>query len=111
MLDDVEALAGLHVLIVRPDPKKLDPLYATVVLNSTIGLMQTDKWATGSAQRDLYPKHVERFLIPVLERPKQARIAAKVREAHEARAEAVRLLENAKEAVEALILGDSQAKR
>lgn len=111
LLDDVEALAGLHVLIVRPDPNKLDPLYAAVVLNSAVGLMQTDKWATGSAQRDLYPKHIERFLVPILNRNMQTRISAKVREAHEARAEAAHLLEDAKGVVEALVLGDGPPKR
>lgn len=111
LLDAVTAMAGLHVLMVRPDRKTVDPLYLAVVLNTTVGLMQTDMWATGSAQRDLYPKHVERFLIPVLEKPVQTRIAGKVREAHEARAEAAKLLGDAKAAVEDIILTDTQPMR
>ncbi len=112
LLDDVEAFAGMDVIIIRTNPKVCDPIYAAVVLNSIVGQMQTDMWATGSAQRHLYPKDLSRFIIPLLPRPIQARIATKVLEAHESRTKAAQLLEDAKSAVEALILGDDgQPKR
>ncbi|MCW8966729.1 MAG: hypothetical protein OQK82_08615, partial [Candidatus Pacearchaeota archaeon] len=61
-----KALASNHVNILRLPSE--NPYYVGFVLNNKVGRMQTDKFSTGSAQAELYPKDIEKFLIPFVEK-------------------------------------------
>jgi restriction endonuclease S subunit len=60
----IEAIASNHVNIIRVDPSKINQLYLGVFLQSKIGRSWTDKWASGSDQKEIYPEDFEKF--PVL---------------------------------------------
>ncbi|MCI5123576.1 MAG: restriction endonuclease subunit S, partial [Candidatus Electrothrix sp. AR5] len=59
------ALASNHVNILRI--KNEDPEYVAFVMNSLIGRLQTERLSAGSAQAELYPRDIEKFLIPFTE--------------------------------------------
>jgi restriction endonuclease S subunit len=101
-LENVKALAGVDILMARPNPK-CNPIYLSVYLNSKLGMMQADQWATGSAQRHLYPETVAEFTVYLPSPSFQEKIAELVTAAYEARAKAKKLLEDAKRKVEELI--------
>ena len=92
------AVASNHVNILRLDG--INPLYAAFVLNSKIGRLQTEKMCTGSAQAELYPSDIEKFLIPILPSETQNQIAKLIQTSFALRQESKRLLESAKLAVE-----------
>lgn len=97
------ALASNHVNILRLND--INPLYAALVLNSKIGRLQTEKLCTGSAQAELYPSDIERFLLPILPKETQEQIADCIQRSFALRAESKRLLEQAKTSVEREIEG------
>ena len=101
------ALASNHVNILRV--KGVNPIYLALVLNSRIGRMQTEKLCTGSAQVEIYPNDIEKFIVPILDETIQEDIASKVQESFAMKAESKRLLNVAKEAVEIAIC-DSEEK-
>jgi len=106
-LEEKEAIASNHVTIIRTN-KECDPVYLAVYLNSPLGLMQSEQWASGSAQREIYPDDIDKFLV-YLPRPQfQQKIADLVRKSHEARKKAKQLLEEAKREVETSI--ETQSK-
>ena len=92
------ALASNHVNILRV--KGVNPLYLALVLNSKIGRLQTAKFSTGSAQAELYPYDIDRFIVPILPTSIQDHIASKIQESFTLRAESRRLLDEAKRMVE-----------
>lgn len=95
------AVASNHVNILRL--KEVNPIYAALVLNSKIGRLQTEKLCTGSAQAELYPSDIEKFLIPILPQETQKKIAELIQTSFALRQESKQLLESAKLAVEAEI--------
>lgn len=97
-LRENHALASNHVNILRV--QGVNPIYLALVLNSPIGRMQTEKLCTGSAQAELYPFDIEKFIVPILPETVQKSIAAKVQESFSLKAESHRLLEEAKLMVE-----------
>ena len=101
-LENAKALAGVDILMARPNPK-CNPIYLSVYLNSKLGMMQADQWATGSAQRHLYPETIAKFTVYLPSPSFQQKIADLVTAAYEARAKAKKLLEEAKRKVEDLI--------
>ena len=101
-LESMKAMASNHVTIVRPK-KDCDPRYLAVYLNSPLGMLQADCWATGSAQRELYPDEIAKFTVYLPSPSFQQKIADLVTAAYEARAKAKKLLEDAKRKVEDLI--------
>ena len=101
------ALASNHVNILRV--KGVNPIYLALVLNSPIGRMQTEKFCTGSAQAEIYPSDIEKFVVPILDETTQESIAAKILECFAMKAESKRLLNVAKEAVE-IAISDSEQK-
>ena len=101
-LESMKAMASNHVTIVRPK-KDCDPRYLAVYLNSPLGMLQADCWATGSAQRELYPEVLSKFTVYLPTPSFQQKIADLVTAAYEARAKAKKLLEDAKRKVEELI--------
>ena len=95
------ALASNHVNILRVEG--VNPIYLALVFNSPIGRMQTEKLCTGSAQVEIYPSDIEKFVVPILDETIQESIATKVQESFAMKAESKRLLNIAKEAVEIAI--------
>jgi len=106
-LKNDHALASNHVNILRV--KGVDPIYLALVLNSLVGRMQTEKLCTGSAQAEIYPSDIEKFVVPILNETIQETIALKVLESFAMKAESKRLLNVAKEAVE-IAISDSEEK-
>ena len=97
-LKDEPAVASNHVNILRV--RDVNPIYLALVLNSKVGRMQTEKLCTGSAQAELYPSDIEKFMIPILDTSIQESISAKIQESFELKAESKRLLDEAKMMVE-----------
>ena len=106
-LKNDHALASNHVNILRV--KGVNPIYLALVLNSPIGRMQTEKLCTGSAQAEIYPSDIEKFVVPILDETIQESIATKVQECFAMKAESKRLLSVAKEAVE-IAISDSEER-
>jgi len=103
-LEDQKAITSNHVTIIRPD-HTCNPLYLAVYLNSPLGLLQAECWASGSGQREIYPTDIAQFVVYLPSHDFQQRIADLVTRSWEARQKARQLLEEAKHKVEALIEG------
>lgn len=101
-LDDAPAFASNHVNILRLSPD-IDPAYMAMVLQSLVGQFQSQKHARGSAQAELYPADIDKFVVPLLAAQKQREIGDLVRESLAQQRESARLLEQAKARVEKLI--------
>jgi restriction endonuclease S subunit len=101
-LDDAPAFASNHVNILRLSPD-IDHAYMAMVFQSIIGQFQTQKHARGSAQAELYPTDIDKFIVPLLPTEKQQEIGNLVRESLAQQRESARLLEQAKAGVEQLI--------
>ena len=106
-LSDRKAMASNHVNMLRV--KDVNPIYLALVLNSMIGRMQTERACTGSAQAEIYPSDIEKFVVPILDEPIKENIASKVLESFAMKTESKRLLNVAKEAVE-IAISDSEEK-
>lgn len=100
---DAPAMASNHVNILRVDG--IDSGYLTMVLQSIVGSYQTEKYARGSAQAELYPSDIEKFVIPLLDDEKQLEIGNLLRKSLVTKKESEQLLEQAKSRVEELIEG------
>lgn len=103
-LENQDGIANNHVTIIRPNGS-CNPLYLAVFLNAPIGLLQTEKWASGSGQREIYPGDIARFLVYLPSETFQQKVADLVQKSHIARRKARALLKEAKTKVEALIKG------
>jgi hypothetical protein len=103
-LEDQKGIASNHVTIIRPNPS-CNPLYLAVFLNAPVGLLQTEKWASGSGQREIYPGDIARYLVYLPSETFQQKVADLVQESYQAHQKAKVLLEEAKAKIEALIEG------
>lgn len=103
-LETTRALAGVDILLVRPS-EECNPLYLAVFLNSSVGLLQSKKFCTGSGQAHIYPDHIAQYWVSPPAEELQARVADLVQQSYEARQRAKALLEEAKRKVEAFIEG------
>jgi Type I restriction modification DNA specificity domain len=101
-LREPPALASNHVNILRLKPG-IDAAYMALVLQSLVGQFQTQKHARGSAQAELYPADIDRFVVPLLDLARQEVIGNLVRESLDKEQESQKLLEEAKARVEQLI--------
>jgi len=101
-LDDLPALASNHVNILRLT-SGIDAAYMALVLQGKVGQFQTAKHARGSAQAELYPADIDKFLVPLLPASLQAEIGGLVRTSLNKQRESKSLLEQAKARVEQLI--------
>ncbi len=101
-LSDAPAMASNHVNILRLRPD-IDAAYMMLVLQSTIGQLQTQKHARGSAQAELYPADIDRFVVPLIDPDRQRAIGDLVRESLERRQKSRGLFQQAKSRVEQLI--------
>jgi len=106
-LGDMPALASNHVNTLRLRPG-YDAAYIALVMNSPVGLLQTEKHATGSTQAELYPSAIAKFLIPILNLKTMTAIGDKVRASYMALCEAKNPLEQAKRRVEEMIEQDGK---
>jgi len=101
-LIDKKALASNHVNILRLQDG-YNSQYVSFVMNSFIGRLQTEKLSAGSAQAELYPKDIDKFLIPLIKEEKQQQIAKLIEQSFSLKKQSEHLLEVAKRAVEIAI--------
>lgn len=101
-LSGAPALASNHVNILRLHPG-IDATYMALVFQSVVGQFQTQKHVRGSAQAELYPADIDRFVVPLLDPDKQKAIGDLLRESLVKQQESRQLLEQAKARVEHLI--------
>ncbi len=101
-LSDAPAMASNHVNILRLDPG-IDAAYMALVFQSIVGQFQTQQHARGSAQAELYPSDIDRFVVPLLDADKQKAIGDLLRESLLKQQESRKLLDQAKTRVEQLI--------
>ena len=101
-LSNAPAMASNHVNILRLQPG-IDAAYMALVFQSIVGQFQTQQHARGSAQAELYPSDIDRFVVPLLDADKQKAIGDLVRESLVKQRQARQLLEQAKARVEQLI--------
>lgn len=101
-LSDNPAFASNHVNILRVKPD-IDAAYMAMVFQSVVGQFQTQKHSRGSAQAELYPNDIDKFVVPILPFEQQTIIGDLVRESLVKQRESARLLEQAKARVEQLI--------
>lgn len=101
-LSDSPAMASNHVNILRLRPG-MDAAYMMLVFQSVVGQFQTKKHARGSAQAELYPADIDRFVVPLIDADKQKAVGDLVRESLVKQQESRKLLEQAKVRVEQLI--------
>ena len=95
------AVASNHVNILRLS--KGNPEYVAFVMNSLVGRLQTDRHLSGTAQPELYPRDIDKFIVPFIPDGIQSQITASLRESEKSRAQARQFLEAAKRAVEIAI--------
>ena len=101
-LSDAPAFASNHVNILRITPD-IDAAYMAMVFQSVVGQFQTQKHSRGSAQAELYPNDIDKFVVPILPFEQQKIIGDLVRESLVKQLESARLFEQAKTRVEQLI--------
>jgi restriction endonuclease S subunit len=104
-LEEDRAIASNHINILRVNV--LNPIYVAVFLNSILGQLQVKRFITGSAQAELYPSDIAKFVIWNAPERVQNRVASLVLESHGAKKKAGELLRQAimkvEEAIEAEI--------
>lgn len=101
-LSDAKAMASNHVNILRLQ-SGIDAAYMALVFQSIVGQFQTQQHARGSAQAELYPSDIDRFVVPLLDIDNQTAIGNLVRESLVKQRQSRQLLEQAKTRVEQLI--------
>ncbi len=102
-LSEEPALASNHVNILRIKNPDIDPVFIALVMNSIVGKLQTEKHIRGSAQAELYPNDIAKFIIPILDYQVMVKIGDMVKQSLIASQDSKRLLEQAKSEVETLI--------
>ena len=95
------AIASNHVNILRLSEG--DPVYVAFVMNSLVGRLQTEQHLSGTAQPELYPTDIDKFIVPFIPEEIQTSIAGKLLQSEKLRKEAHHLFESAKRAVEVAI--------
>ena len=101
-LSGAAAMASNHVNILRLKPG-IDAAYMALVFQSVVGQFQTQRHARDSAQAELYPNDIDRFVVPLLDVAKQKTIGDLVRESLMKQHESRKLLERAKNRAEQLV--------
>lgn len=100
-LEDSKTLGSNHVNILRV--RELDPIYTAVFLNSILGQVQVRKYVSGSAQVELYPTDIDKFVVWKAPDKIQQKIASLIQKSYEKRKKARNLLSEAKRKVEEAI--------
>lgn len=96
------------ILRLKRKDDRVDNEYLTLVLNSLLTKEQVNRDVGGSVILHWRPDQVQRTVIPILPKEKQARIQQKVTESFDLRKQSKHLLECAKRAVEMAIERDEQ---
>ena len=107
LLEELRAMAGSFITILRADEKEIMPEYLSLFLNSSAGVMQSRQRMRGTAQHYLYPRDIKEISI-FIPRDKsgkpdlawQKKLADKVVAANEAKKSAKQKLQEAKNLVE-----------
>ena len=99
-LDVITSGAILHLSLKSTD---VLPDYLTLVLNSPIVRLQAERDAGGSIIQHWKPSEIENVIIPILPMQIQQEIADKIKSSFKLRKESKRLLNEAKQMVEAAI--------
>lgn len=102
-LSNEKAIASNHVNILRFKDSTIDTAYIALLFNSIIGSFQTEKHIRGSAQAELYPNDIAKFIIPILSPETMSTIGNRLRKSLENETNSKILLEQAKTRVEELI--------
>lgn len=101
---DMEAITSsalLHLTV--KDPSIILPDYLTLVLNSPIVKLQSERDCNGAILQHWKPSDIEKVLIPILDMPTQQEIASNVQESFHLREESKKLLNLAIKAIEIAI--------
>ena len=101
---DGPAVASNHVNILRL--REGNPVYVAFVMNSMIGRLQTERYLSGTAQPELYPGDVDKFVIPIIPNKNQEMIHNKLIECDDLRTQTCQYLDAAVRAVEIAIEQD-----
>lgn len=107
LLDELKAMAGSFITILRSDEKVAVPEYLSLFLNSQAGIMQSKQRMRGTAQHYLYPRDIKEISV-FIPRDKsgkpdlawQKKLAEKILAANEAKKSAKEKLQEAKQLVE-----------
>jgi len=94
--------SGIMRLKVKED---IEAEYIALCVNSIVGQIQIERDSGGSIISHWKPEQIKKLQIPILSKSIQAKIADLVRQSHEARKKAKKLLEEAKRKVEKMIEG------
>ena len=100
---DLPAIASNHVNILRVNC--IDSGYLSIVLQSIVGKFQTEKHLRGSAQSELYPSDINKYVIPLINVEIQKQIGNLLRDSLKAQDESEKLLVQAKKQLEELVEG------
>ena len=95
-----------HIVRMRLRCRKTNPYYLAAFLNSKAGRLQTEREAYGTTREALPYYCLERVIVPKASEALQERIESKIHEARESSKKAKRLLEEAKQRVEQMVLGE-----
>lgn len=91
VLHDAPTVVDNHVTIIRDLDPECDPVFLAVFLGSRFGMMQTEKWLSGSSgQVEIYPDDLRRFIIALPPDPVQMEIRKGVLRGYQSLAAAVR---------------------
>ena len=99
------AIFGSYFIRARPDGKRVIPEYLALFMNSLVGQAQVERLNTGAIQTNLTIPAIESIKVPLPPLDVQKAIAGKVLDSFAAEDEAKRLLEEAKQRVEEMVLG------
>lgn len=97
-LSNEQAIASNHVNILRLK-QGYNRVYVALVMNSQIGRMQVERLSAGSAQQELYPKDIDKIVIPFIDEKLQKEIARYVNDAYAEKTKGLLMLRLATEAV------------
>lgn len=109
-LSEENALASNHVNIIRIKDKDIDARYIALILNTSIGNIQTEKYIRGSAQAELYPNEIAKFTIPIIDKSLMNKIGDNLEQSLALLEQSKQLLKQAKQRVEELIENAASGK-
>jgi type I restriction enzyme S subunit len=89
--------ASQHILRVNPNENLIDPAYLNCFLSSDYGYHQLLRYRYGAVIDEIDDKNIEGVLVPIPTKEQQKEIGDLVRKAHELRAEAIKLEDEAQE--------------
>ncbi len=104
---DEKAIGSNHVTIIRPSAE-CNPVYLSLFMNSRVGVMQAERLAHGSAQREVYPSDLRAYTVWLPSMKKQEEMGQMVMDSKAALDESRRLLGEAKRLVEEMVLSGAQ---